>query len=992
MKKRWIGLIAAMAMLIVCGWALADTSGTCGENLTWTLTEDGLLTISGTGEMTDYDYTGGPWRSRPQQVVIEDGVTSIGDYAFANCSNLESITIPDSVTSIGKRTFSFCSSLTSITIEEGNPAYSSVDGVLFDREGIELITCPGGKTGSYTIPSTVTSIGNYAFFECSNLESITIPNGVTGIGECAFAYCYSLESITIPDGVTSIGVYAFDDCSSLTSITIPDSVTSIGEDAFSRCNSLSSIIISEGNTEYSSLDGVLFNQDGTELITCPEGKTGSYTIPSTVTSIGNYAFTRCYGLTSITIPDSVTSIGEGAFTYCSSLTSIMIPDSVTSIGDSAFSSCSSLTSITIPDSVTSIGVGAFGYCSSLTSITIPDSVTSISDFAFSHCSSLTNITIPDSVTSIGFAAFSNCSSLESITSPDRVTSIGYSAFEDCSSLTSITIPDSVTSIEGGTFSGCSSLESITIPDSVTSIEYEAFYNCSSLADVYYSGTELQWNAISIQNNNDPLINCTIHYSLQPSPSIIDSGTCGRNLTWTLTDDGLLTISGTGAMNDYGYSYNAGPWGFGVKQAVIEDGVTSIGEGAFWHCSSLESITIPDSVTSIEQSAFRECSSLESITIPYGVMSIENGTFESCTGLTNIMIPDSVTSIGYSAFGECSSLESITIPNSVTSIDSLAFELCSSLTGITVAEGNPAYSSLDGVLFDRAGTKLINCPEGKTGAYTIPSNVTSIGESAFYNCVKLTSITIPDSVTSIEYDAFRACSSLKSITIPDSVTLIDFGAFYGCSSLTSITVEEGSPAYSSMDGVLFDQDGTELITCPEGKTGAYTIPSTVSDIGENAFINCESLTSITIPNGVTGIVDYTFSGCSGLKSITIPDSVTNIDWCAFEACSSLADVYYSGTEEQWNAITIDAGNEDLKNARIHFNGAGSRNILTLPTTLTVIESGAFASLTNVDEIIIPDAVTSIASDAFEGSSVTLIVTSGSYAETWAIENGMAYRVR
>ncbi|MBR4949879.1 MAG: leucine-rich repeat protein, partial [Clostridia bacterium] len=283
----------------------------------------------------------------------------IGEWTFSDCSNLTSITIPTSVTIIGDGAFSGCSNLTNITI-----------------------------------PSSVKNIGDYAFYDCSNLSSITIPNSVTSIGDYTFEYCPNLTSITIPDSVTNIGDYAFYGCDSLTSI-----------------------IVENNNDYYSSVDGVLFNKEMTELICFPAGKATSYAIPDSVTSIVDWAFGGCDGLTSITIPNSVTSIGEWTFSDCSNLTSITIPTSVTSIGIRAFSFCSSLTNITIPNSVTSIREGAFEFCSSLTSITIPNHVTSISDGAFYNCSGLTSITIPDSVTSIGNSAFKYC---------DNLTIYGYS--------------------------------------------------------------------------------------------------------------------------------------------------------------------------------------------------------------------------------------------------------------------------------------------------------------------------------------------------------------------------------------------------------------------------------------------------------------------------------------------------------------------------------------------------------------------------------------
>ncbi len=323
------------------------------------------------------------------------------------------------------------------------------------------------KIKTVIIKDGVTSIGENAFYGCSNFTSITIPNSVKRIGKCAFTDCTGLTSITIPNSVTSIEIFTFMDCQNLTSITIGNSVTSIGESAFYGCSGLTSV-----------------------------------TIPNSVTSIGENAFYECSNLTSVTIPNSVTSIGKLAFYNCKSLTSITIPNSVTSIGDCTFMNCQRLTSITIPNSVTSIGSSAFSGCTSLPLVTIPNSVTSIGSSAFSGCTSLLYVTIPNSVTSIGSGAFFCCSSLDYVGIPNSVTSIGNNTFYDCTDLYNITIPSSVSSIGESAFSGCSGLTSITIPNSVTSIENNAFSGCSGLTSITFEGTKLpEFGEYNLNNVN-----------------------------------------------------------------------------------------------------------------------------------------------------------------------------------------------------------------------------------------------------------------------------------------------------------------------------------------------------------------------------------------------------------------------------------------------------------------------------------------------------------
>ena len=454
-------------------------------------------------------------------ITIPNSVTEIGVYAFKGCTSLTSITIPNSVTNIGDSTFWGCSSLTAIYVTVDNKNYTSVNGVLFNKDKTALICYPAGKTDkSYKITNSVTSIGNYAFNGCSSLTSVTIPNSVTEIGGSAFVDCASLKSITMPNSVTSIGDMAFYKCSSLTSITIPDSVTSIDRYAFCGCTSLASVTIPDSvtiieswafkdctsltainvaseNRNYVSVNGVLYNKNKTTIECYPAGKKDkNYKILDGVTSIDRFAFSGCTNVTSITIPVSVTSIDKYAFSGCLSVKSITMSNSVTEIGSYAFSGCSSLTSITIPDGATSIGNWAFKDCTSLASVTIPSSVAEIGGYVFENCISLTEIKVAS--TNSNFASVDGIlynkdkttikcypagKKNESYTINDGVMYIGSEAFEYCVNLKSVIIPNSVKSIEAYAFIGCANLRSVTIPDSVTQIDREAFENCQNLMSV-----------------------------------------------------------------------------------------------------------------------------------------------------------------------------------------------------------------------------------------------------------------------------------------------------------------------------------------------------------------------------------------------------------------------------------------------------------------------------------------------------------------------------
>ena len=359
---------------------------------------------------------------------------------------------------------------------------------------------------SITNSPNVTSMGEEVFSGCIGLTNIVLGNNLTNIGYSAFFYCLGLTKITIPDSVTTFGAGAICSCRSLTNIVIGSGLTNIPDRClFIGCDSLRTITVDPANPCFSSLDGVLFSDNGMTLHRCPNGRLGSYGVPGTVTSIRRSAFDNCRGLTHVTISGNVTNIAESAFYLCTGLTSVTIGGNVTDIAYSAFRYCLSLTSLTIPDSVTNIGESAFSACTNLTSVTFGNGVLSIEETAFENCFNLTSLTIPDSVTSIGEDAFDSCTSLTTVRFGNGVTNIPVRVFEGCSRLNSVTFGSNVTSIRDSAFMDCASLSSVTIPSSVTLIEDYAFVGCTNLIAAYFKGNPPICGYNAFKNDNNAIV-------------------------------------------------------------------------------------------------------------------------------------------------------------------------------------------------------------------------------------------------------------------------------------------------------------------------------------------------------------------------------------------------------------------------------------------------------------------------------------------------------
>ena len=520
---------------------------------------------------------------------------------------------------------------------------------------------------SITLPESITRIGNYAFTECSRLASFNVPKNVTRIGTRAFEKCVSLAEFTFSEGTQLEGLNGwsyydidgnstgycglFGFCSSLSSFTIPASVTSLGNRLFYQCSSLKEVIFEEGS-EITTIPGDDWNSIGGTFSGCPKLET--VVLPETITSIGYGAFMNCGELKNIDLPSGITSIANMAFRYCYALEGPLYFPNCRFIGEYAFEECRNLSSITLNNNCTVVGRAAFASCRSLESIVLSNAQVTIEPYTFYGCSSLESVDLPDYLSFIREYAFCGCSGLLSMVIPESVVSLGREAFSNCASLTSISIPESVESIGYYAFSGCTSLTSINIPETISSI-VGFFENCSNLSTI----------------------------EIPESVEIL----------------GEFAFSGCTSLTSID----------------IPNSVTSIGRAAFQDCTSLSSIIIPESVESIESSAFYGCTALISLEIDGPVKAISYYMLSGCTNLTSLILPDSLESIEDNAFSGCTGLTSIIIPASVTTIGSLAFSNCGNLSSITVCPTTPPTGNYR--MFFRTNSSLvIYVPSGSVEAY------------------------------------------------------------------------------------------------------------------------------------------------------------------------------------------------------------------------------------------------------------------------------------
>ncbi len=934
--------------------------------------------------------------------IVKDGTLTIAESAFS-LINISGIIIPDSVEFIGESAFYnsyviiYCNSgsyAESYAIEN-DISYAPIPDLgdpeslyIYEKyeNGVEITEVNKFISGDVVIPST---LGGYP---------------VLSIGYYAFNNCDEITSVTVPEGVTYIGQEAFYACNSLTDVTLPASLEYISTNTFEGCISLENITVAEENTEYKSVDGILFTKSDDTLMKYPADKTATeYTIPDGIRVIGDHAFEYCEALISVTIPDSVEKIGEYAFGSCEALTSVTIPDSVKEIGNYAFSWCYDLEEITLPEKSIKIGSDAF-YDTAYYNDS--DNWEDGSLYIGSHLIRInydinSTFAVKDGTITIADCAFEGNDELTAITLPDSLKRIGKQAFSDCHYLTSITVPESVEEIGYYAFSWCYNLEEITLPEKIIDIDLDAFF------DTAYYNDSANWE--------DGVLYIGCH---------LVSVKWGVSNNYTVKD-GTLTIA-----------RSAFSW-FDLSSIIIPDSVKFIGKDAFFNCYNIvifcnkdsyaESyaiengidysqlpdmsdpetiytynvsdgkaiiidvsdfvfgdIVVPDTlggypVSGIDSYAFENCNMITGVTIPDSVTYIEYGAFYCCYNLESVTLSRSITFISNSAFRECYSLVEITIPASVTYIADDAFTWCDSLEAINVDSANTVYESIDGVMFTKGGDTLVKYPDGRTAAeYTVPEKVETVGNRAFFGARNLTKVAFSDSVTAIEDYAFSDCYMLKDIAIPKNLEHIGEGVFGCCYSLKDINVDADNAVYKSADGSLLSKDGTRFIQYPLGRTDeSYTIPAGVKIIGSSAFSNSE-VTSIVIPEGVTTIEHSAFHNSYNLSDINLPESIVKIGSDAFKYTRYYYNsdnwedgVLYIGKHlinVEWDisgTCTVKDGTLTIADGA--FNWCEYLTEITLPDSIMTIGDYAFMGCNSLAKITLPEKVISIGYDAFYGTA-------------------------
>ncbi len=865
-----------------------------------------------------------------------DGISAIerlGVSTFEGCTSLEYFKVPDNLTEIPARCFADCTSLTEIeehknmkSVEKDSFVGSAWENAMPDGPLSlgRILYSYKGAVKDMVIPEGVSIIEDYAFLGCESMETLELGYDVEEIGLYAFQNCVNLKSVKVNDAMGLVSAGAFKGCSALQSIDFSESTLAmVGYEAFADCTSLKevklaetlsevadyafantqistidfgknvntvgshsflnaskleSITVVDKNKNYSSVDGVLYNKKGTELVVFPAAKTGTFELPQAVEKIcDNAFFGSAISVVKLADEPALREIGISAFEN-SVITEFTIPANVSKLNNATFKNAAKLAKITIEEGLTYIGASAFEGCASLVDVTLPASVYTIANGAFKN-TGLKSVAVGDGVAEIAAEAFAGNKTLTKVVLGKNVEKLGIDAFKDCVALKSINLGASVKDINSKSFSGCTALATITVDKDNKNIKaVDNVVYCADGDHLIMVGAGATTVAVAEGTK----------YIVGGSFDLVKN-VAAITFPATLVNVEADALDGTAwfaAQNGVVY---AGPVLYKVKGAVadvvVADGTTSIADGAVknvdvksvtlpatlvnigktaFEGAGILEIAVPDSVTSIEIGAFKDCKVLAKVTLPKNIEVINTAVFYGCEALTEIVIPEAVKVISSDAFANCEALNkialgkvekiekyafsgckalgSIELPATVTEVDALSFYGCTSLKGIGVAAGNKMYKSLEGVLLIANDEGEFNTialyPAGKSGAYAVPEEIKHIAEKAFYNCDALTEITFADGFDSIGAEAFYDCDAIKTVSMPESAGDLGDHCFASCDSLVEFVVHSNLTDYAdnAFDGCYYmNYDGVKIDVEDNSSTTLIIVAVVLVVIGIIAYL-------------------------------------------------------------------------------------------------------------------------------------------------------------
>lgn len=943
-----------------------EPTNKCGENVFYSFnSENGLLTIEGTGAMYDYDEENpGPFSGDGSilSVEIAQGVTSVGKYAFYSCKSLKDVYICNSVQQIGFSAFSECSSLKSITLPfTGGDKFSNLKthfgyifGALNYNEN-DIYVPSSLKTVTVTFAENV---NDYDFYSCKWLTNVTFTDNVKIIGQSAFEDCTSLKEVILPDSVEKIMNGAFYNCSNLETINLPDNILIIESDAFS----------------------------GTEIYNSPEYRNngvlyiGSCLIEANADISGTYA-----------IKDSTKCIAQNAFSACSNLENIVIPQSVRHIGKNAFSGTAFYGNISnwengilyIDNFLVKCSDDYSGVCN------IKNNTACICDEAFSGCKFVEEINIPENLLYVGYNTFDSCESLAKI-NVDEANGVYYSdsygvlfnkgktqllRFPSLSPITEYSVPNSVEAIFEGAFEDCKNLSEAVVPESVLYIGKGAFYGCSAIKSMTLPFVGRQLNSLSNTffgvifgaNNHvnnkyfvpDSLKAVTVvtHDQIAPNAfygcskiiSLTIQGnvsSIGENAFYGCSSLEVLSVpfvsseKNNGSNAFLGYFFGSGSYlsnGLNVPSSLKTVDVTcaeTISDYAFYGCQNITNISIHNGAKSIGKCSFKECKALNEIFIAYSVESIGDNAFESCESLRSLSLSNCIESVGKNIMLKCDSIQEITVPFLGSCKDDETNDFLGYYFGAANRNYNEKFIPESLLSVTVTGDDIIDekafysCKTIKQ--VNLTGNEINIEAYAFAKCEGLTNLTVKSTKAVLSRSCFSECVSLKNVILPIDTENLPFGVFEGCTSLENIN-----------------------------------LPNKLKNIGENSFYGCSNLKCVLIPDSVVEIDENAFAYCENLEAVTFGKNMQFLGDGAFFGCLKLEkyivnkdnNYYYAGDD----GVLM---NRD-KSLLISYPSGNQSEIYKIPDSVVNVEDSAFRGNTKLSQITLSESMTFVGDNLFEG---------------------------